>query len=453
MIASFLKNPRGWKRSTSCSLILVWAVMGGQTCLASENSLDPVLTSEGVRWISGPQKVSLGTLADIDVPQGYRLTDAKGAHAFLQSMNNPVPDGLVGILVPDSGKWWAVLEFTETGYLKNAAAQSINPATVLKAIQSQSNQQNNERKAEGMASVLSVAWEHSPSYDAQRHSLEWSLEAGTPSAKVVNHTAILLGRRGALEITAVQPYPVSSDSNPLEEVVQNINFKDGERYADYQAGDKTAEIGLSELIVDDKHPAASRRLIAASGGGSFVWMIWICSTLIGCVAVGGGALLRKRNGQPKSDGAVHTNGSNASVVPAAHSKNGSTNGAIARPAAQKNGGATARHGSLRRKKVFDYSKFYTNVMMELCSSSCVGVGAATNGRFNGVKNNRPDGANGTAAERSTASAERELIISQKNLIEEQKRLMQQQARLIEEQTAFLKRQSEIIVDQYPLKFG
>src|SRR2546425_8094335 len=75
---------------------------------------------QAIAWTSGPAQASLGTIAGLQVPAGYRFADAKGARAFLQAMRSPVPQGLAGILAPvDSGSWWVVFKFAELGYVKD----------------------------------------------------------------------------------------------------------------------------------------------------------------------------------------------------------------------------------------------------------------------------------------------------------------------------------------------
>ena len=254
-----LPRNSNWRKYLAIFCILpVLAVFWSQPCWGDPLSLTPVMPAPEVSWVVGPKQASLGTLADIEVPQGYRLTDEAGARILLERMKNPVPDGLIGILAPDSGKWWIVLTFTDVGYVKNADKERIDPAAVLKAVQKRSAMQNSERTEQGMASIVSVDWERPPVYDAERHSLEWALRAETQSSKVVNDTMLLLGRRGVLEIITVQPYEASSDSIPLQQLIKNITFKEGQRYADYENGEKTADVSLSQLIVDDKRPAGER---------------------------------------------------------------------------------------------------------------------------------------------------------------------------------------------------
>ena len=449
-----LPSSSNWRKLPVVFCILpVLAIFGGQRCSAQQLSLTPVKPSQEINWIIGPKKANLGSLADIDVPQGFRLTGEAGARTLLERMKNPLPDGLVGILAPDSGKWWVVLTFTDVGYLKNADQEHIDPAAVLKAVQKRSETQNAERTEQGMSSIVSVEWERQPVYDAENHSLEWAIQAATPSAKVINNSVLLLSRRGVLEIITVQPYGTAPDSVPLQQLVKNITIKDGQRYADYESGDKIADVTLSQLIVDNKRPTGGGDLMASAEGGI---VVWIYSGLAGGAMLIGGAVFYQRRRQRRMRNAVYAHGGQAIAATRAATGNGHGNGAssmgVKLPEIKV--GASESRDKLRRKKMFDYSKFYTHVVMELSSRSNMGTGLTPNGRLN---NHAPGTQEGTVNQ-AIASATLDLIASQKNLIEEQKSLMQQQTRLIEErrrlieeQNALLKRQSEMIENQYSLK--
>jgi uncharacterized membrane-anchored protein len=427
------------------------------------------MPSQEIAWIAGPKQASLGTLADIEVPQGYRLTGVAGARVLLERMKNPVPDGLIGILAPDSGKWWIVLTFTDVGYVRKADKESVDPAVVLNALRKQTEAQNKERAEQGMASIVSVDWERAPVYDAERHSLEWAVRAETQSSKVVNDTVLLLGRRGVLQIISVQPYEAASGSAvPLQQLMGNITFKEGQRYVDYEGSDKIADVNLAQLIVDDKHPAGSKNLMASSGAGVVVWVYYV---LAGCAVMIGGMLLYQKRRQPGVRSAIYANGTHSIAAAQASSGNGHGNGhgngsssVIARLEAPRSQSTSDHRGKLRRKKVFDYSKFYTHVVMELSSKSNTVAGPMLNGNgrsnHHAMANGHAIETNNGAAKQTIADATLDLIASQKNLIEEQKHLMQQQTKLIEErrnlieeQNALLKRQAEMIESQYSLKLG
>jgi len=456
MKACLLRNSNWRKYPAIFCLLAALVAFEIQPCWGDQLSLAPAMPPQNVWRIIGPSKASLGTIADVDVPQGYRLADETGARILLERMKNPVPDGLVGILAPESGKWWAILTYADIGYVKNADQERLDPAAVLKAVQKQSEMQNSERAEKGMTSIVSVNWERSPVYDAEAHSLEWALRAETQSSKVVNDTMLLLGRRGVLEIITVRPYEASSDSSPLQQLARNIAFKEGQRYTDYGNGDKIADVNLSQLIVNDKRAAEKKDLMASAGGGI---VVWVYSGLAGCAVVVAAMLLYQKVRQRRVRGAIYAHGGQAVAAARVSSGNGQGNSSgstSAKPVVQKGAGIPDDRSKLHRKKVFDYSKFYTHVVMELSSKSNSVVGPMLNGR---PSSSHPIATNNNGAVNQTiAEATLDLIVSQKNLIEEQKHLMQQQTRLIEErrklieeQNALLKRQAEMIESQYSLK--
>jgi uncharacterized membrane-anchored protein len=472
-----------WKRSATVCLIPVLAVLftfysQGQGRPASVGAAVP--SDPNILWATGPQQLSLGDYAYIDIPANYRMTDAHGARIILDSLNNPVPDNLIGILGDTAGKWWAVMEYSPKGFVKDA--EQINSAAVLKSLQS-------EMQANGQAKA-SLDWQSAPVYDPQMHSLSWSLQVQNASKKELSQTVVLLGRSGFVKITSYQPDPNASAS-ALKQLAASINFKDGERYADFQSGDQVARMGLSDLIVGE------RQTVVARTGHRFgsATAAWIYSGIIICVAVGGVVLLRKKKSSNHSRASRPVSVPASAAVakspvpqtmeakpsvpqPAAAVSNGHQNGAISAKVSEPKKQVKQFHRN-RRKKIFNYPKFYTNVMRELSLHS-YGTGhfvngkAGSNGHANGHKNGASNGhanghtngngnghangnANGSNGVNEAIKGEiAALIANQKNLIEEQKCLLEQQTKLIaekrwliEEQSAFLKGQAE---QQFPLKF-
>jgi hypothetical protein len=296
----------------------------------------------------------------------------------------------------------------------------------------------------------------------------------------------MLGRHGILQITAVQPYPFT-DAPFMKGLASDVAFKDGESYADYQKGDKIASIGLAEFVTGENEA----NMAANSHGFSGATAALVYAGLGACVLVGGLVVMMKRKKHhhrpARTSAPVAAAAPMASKSMASHASNGS-NGSSAHKNGQPAAPATAKvslnqgqrkhlkHNRNRRRKVFDYPKFYTNVMRELSLHS-YGPGVSMvngkkanghanghqNGHMNGNGNGHANGANGTnganggnGVNEAIKSEIGELIASQKNLIQEQKLLLEQQTRLIEEkrwlieeQTAFLKGQSD---QQFPLKF-
>ncbi len=228
-------------------LLSVYTVLLFQCCKADQPLSLSLISSDQaqVQWTSGPADASLGALADITIPKGYRFTDATGAALLLTRMNNPVPTGLVGILAPESGQWWAVLEYRDIGYLKDAAKTGMDTKAILQAISDRAQNQNEARRIHNLPLITSVNWALAPAFDANTHVLEWAVLAKTQSGQVVNHTMRLLGRQGILDATVVEAYQAGAalDLDSLRGLMKNISFKAGQRYADYQAGDQISGSG------------------------------------------------------------------------------------------------------------------------------------------------------------------------------------------------------------------
>jgi uncharacterized membrane-anchored protein len=453
MDASIFSNlQRFLKRSTVLWLVPVLTFFSTQSVLAQgQLPFTSELQTQGSKWISGPAKTSLSIFADLNIPEGYRFTDGEGARTFLKRMNNPVPSGLIGILAPNSGEWLAVLEFNEIGYVKDANANGMNFKAILKAIQERSEAQNKNHATVGAVNTASVTWESQPVYDEKNHSLEWAIRAETQSGKVINHTLVLLGCRGVLDVTMIRAYQGSSGLFPLKELAKNISFKDGQAYADYQKGDKVADVGLASLVVNDENPAASEDSNIGARGEPFSWVYYYYFYILGGgIVLVGGLLFFKKLLMRRRRTTVQTNRKHHSAATPEWSKNGNDlNGA------KLNG----LNGHIARKRrVSNFGQFYTNMILELSSNS-YSLGHMTQNGDSNISPLKPAlQLNGSESNPATATATLEFMAIQKNLIEEQRRLLQQQSKLIEEksqlieeQCRLLERQSDVMEKQFSLK--
>ena len=440
-----------------------------------------------VTWTSGPANASMGSLADIKIPKGFRFVDANGAKELLHRMKNPVPDGLVGILAPESGQWWAVLTYKNIGYVKDADKGQIDASTVLKAISDRAERQNEDRAIHGMPAITSVTWKLAPVFDAKAHTVEWAVQARTQTAVVINHTMRLLGRQGVLDATMVEPYQNGTDLTPLKDVMANISFKPGQRYTDYQKGDTVADIGLAGLIIGQDESVAAQKDAAVTASKRASGWSWYWYVGVGALA-GGSALLLRGALKRRHHKARH-------VLAASPASNGVSNGktfaqehaslTLSAPLALENGHEphnvkpvlevseakgevlkneserTARNGShhgrgARRKKIFDYHRFYTDTVLKLSSGSYTGIPNGTpkaNGRVNGHSLEKT-GVNQSQTQgnmdQTIVQAHLDLIANQRELIEEQKRLMIQQAKLIEEKSKLIAEKSQLLDRQTEL---
>jgi uncharacterized membrane-anchored protein len=476
-------------------LLPVFGAFSTQCCNAAQALSLTSPNQALIGWTSGPADASLGTLADIKISKGYRFTDAGGASDLLARMNNPIPQGLVGILAPESGQWWAVLTYKDIGYVKNADKDQIDAAGILKAISDRTQRQNEDRTIHNLPPINSVDWKYPPAFDAKTHTVEWAVQVKTQSAQIINHTMCLLGRQGVLDATVVEPFESGTDLAPLRELMKNISFKPGQLYKDYQKGDTVADIGLAGLIAGADDSMAPKNAVATAAKSAGVWG-WYGYVGIGVLA-GGGVLLLRGAFRRKARRALST----APAANAISNGNGIGNGEAFRtgraattlpgPGALGNGHATGdvkpgnvelgdikrkeeairtirkvavvRNGSnhrpgARRKKTFDYHRFYTDTVMKLSSGAYTEVSTSNgrtngNGRVNGHSSGQPIESQPPThgdANQALVQAHLDLIANQKELIEEQKRLMIQQAKLIDEKSKLIAEKSQLLDRQTEL---
>lgn len=416
------------KNSRIGVVLSILAISTAQLCWGDQ----PPADSAGAQPLeaSSPalnQKMNLGEYAQIEVPKGYRLFDAGAARVLLERMKNPVSPSLLGVLAPENGKWYAVLEFNEIGCVKDLNETEADSSAVLKAVQSKYDSQN-VPLGQGAARVLSISWQIEPKFDSDAHSLEWAFLAEGRSTKVVNHTIALFGRRGVLNVTTVQGYQeAQADAVPLNQVVKWISFKDGQTYADYQSSDKVAGGGLKELVMGNE-PSDTKQdeISTASAPRSVRWVYWGVG---GGAALGSGLLMlvMAKSRSRKSRSRSYTNGH-------------------AVPAVQSNG-ANGHQSAGRQRKMYNYSKFYSEMVMQVSGSGCGMPTPGGNGHSRSRNGTTPAAApvaEPVTPNQAIANANLELIACQKDLIEEQKNLMREQTRIIEEKAKLIKEYNQLM---------
>jgi len=341
---------------------------------------------------------------------------------------------------------------------------------------------------------------------------------------VLDYANRFLTRRGVLEARATVYKGGTVAVAWIQDLVAALNIKRGEGYQDFRAGDKTTSVGLATIakeipagsnVARSAVPAATARAGVENVGGMKAF--WIIIGALGCVGIVGGGLLARRlrysrgsqdgesteevpapvpteaaalvaasNGNGNGNGNGHPNGNGhanglklnghglkfgRSPKPARARGNG--NGAVA------NGNGNGNGKDMKRKRMFNYHKFYTEMVLQgpspvvadnysaydldLYTAAHVnGYGNNSNGNSqrnhgnngNGHSNGNVNGngnsgseSNGNGSNAMLTAAHNELIATQRGLIEEQKRLIQEQGRLIEEKAKLLAEKDRLIERQ------
>jgi uncharacterized membrane-anchored protein len=216
-----------------------------------------------IQWQDGPTQADLGTVAQIQVPNGFKFTGIDGTRKFEELLQNPVGGKEVGVIIPDlegkedaTGFWFILFEFDPIGYVKDGDQKDLNDqtiTTILNSIRAGTEAANQERQRRGWPTMSVVGWERQPFYDPATHNLVWGIrgssqEEGKPSFSI-NYNTRILGRKGVLSANlVVDPDKLNAVVPTYQKLVSGVSFKQGESYAEMRAGDKIAEYGLIGLI-------------------------------------------------------------------------------------------------------------------------------------------------------------------------------------------------------------
>jgi uncharacterized membrane-anchored protein len=199
-----------------------------------------------------------GGLATLNLPKTFRYLDPKETDVVLATWGNPPGNTTLGMLVPAgtsvfaAESWAVVIQYDEDGHVDDEDAAKIDYAKMLRDLQRQTRDDNDDRIQAGYPPVEVVGWAETPSYDSLTHKLYWAkdLRFGSSGGHTLNYNIRVLGRRGVLILNAVatmdQLQPVKSG---MANVITFVDFNEGHRYGDFVAGrDKVAEYGIAALI-------------------------------------------------------------------------------------------------------------------------------------------------------------------------------------------------------------
>ena len=214
-----------------------------------------------IPWQDGPTVGRLGSIAQITVPQGYRFAGQAGAIKLLELTQNPSSGHELGALVPNSKDdskdvWFVIFEFNETGYIKDDEKDKLDSAAILKSLQEGTEESNKVRKERGWQQFHVAGWNKPPFYNPRTNNLTWAIRGvadalgDQPQGESINYSLRILGRRGTMNVDLVlAPRQVDAVVPEFENLMSGFSYVEGQKYAEFRAGDKVAEYGLTALVV------------------------------------------------------------------------------------------------------------------------------------------------------------------------------------------------------------
>lgn len=256
-----------------CALIVV-----GQSKRRPSPTPTPASTwdsYEGVKWQKGSSVGDLGDIAQVKVPEGYIFANANDTRTIMEANQNPTNGRELGFVAPAGESWFAVFEFDDVGYVKDEDKDSLNANALLDSIKAGTEEGNKERTRRGWATMTITGWEQPPHYNEITHNLEWAVKATSEGVPIVNHNTRLLGRGGVMEVTLVtEPSELAATLPKFKTMLQGFEFKQGHRYAEFRAGDKTAAYGLTGLIV-----GGTAATLVKTGAFKWLWKVLVAGFL------------------------------------------------------------------------------------------------------------------------------------------------------------------------------
>ena len=236
---------------------------------------------EEIKWQKGPSVGDLGDTAQVKVPDGYVFADARDTRSIMEANHNPTTGREIGFVAADGENWFAVFEFSDVCYVKDDEKDSLDADALLSSIKDATAAGNQERMKRGWPTMTIVGWETPPRYNELSHNLEWAIRAQSEGEPVINHNTRLLGRGGVMEVTLVVDPSLLQETMPkFKAMLAGFDYKQGHKYAEFRAGDRTAAYGLTGLIVGGGTAA-----LVKTGAFKWIWKALVAAALaIGALA-------------------------------------------------------------------------------------------------------------------------------------------------------------------------
>ena len=223
-----------------------------------------------LNWQNGPKTQSILNKSTILLSKDLVFLNLVETDKYLSLTNNQ-PFGVEELLAPKDLQWQAYFSFEDVGYIKDD--DELDADELLKTAQETDIISNKYRKEQGWSPLITVGWEYPPRYNASERRLEWAyiLKVEDTGEFQINYYTRILGRNGVMGVQlATFPEDLNDSVNELSLVLKSFNYNPGERYSEYQKGDRVAEFGLAALIAGGAAAVASKKGLWAVIAGFLV---------------------------------------------------------------------------------------------------------------------------------------------------------------------------------------
>jgi uncharacterized membrane-anchored protein len=210
-----------------------------------------IAISLGASGASADSIFMLGDQGQINLPDGYEALDGPKTREMMRAIGEPISNQEVGFITPKEkdSDWSVYFEFNPIGYVKDDEKDSLDADAILKSFKEGTERSNAERRKNNSPEMQITGWHTKPMYNPSTKNLEWCIAASVEGRPLLNYNIRLLGREGVMEIILVTD-PASLDASlpKVRSLLAGYSYLPGKRYAEWKAGDKIAEYGLTALI-------------------------------------------------------------------------------------------------------------------------------------------------------------------------------------------------------------
>lgn len=246
-----------------------------------EGEVNPLATLD---WKAGPGSFNVAKLATIELSEGYDYLDAANTTRLMEMMENPT-SGQEFYAGPEDMRWFSVFEYDDTGHIEDN--ENIDPDDLLASLREGNKIGNKERRKRGWTEFKILGWQYEPFYDEEDNRLTWAILGESDGQPVINYNTRLLGRTGVMSVTLVSGVEtLDTDLAEFKGMLAGFDYNQGQRYAEYEPGDKLATYGLAALVTGGAAAA-----VVKSGAGKGI-MKAIVAGAVAVFAFLGGAIKR-----------------------------------------------------------------------------------------------------------------------------------------------------------------
>ncbi len=261
-------------------------------------------------------KISLDSIGEITVPEGYKYVDAEQSKYILTELWGN-PDGeCLGMLMPEksgvlsSDSYVFIIEYDPLGYVEDDDADDIDYEELLTSMKEDTKKESESREKGGFGTIELINWASKPFYDSDKKTLHWAKEYSFngDSIHTLNYNVRILGRKGVLVMNAVSAIDqLPNVQSNIDKVHSSFQFKDGMKYSDFDPDiDEVAAWTIGGLVAG--------KLLAKAG--ILALLLKNIKLILLAFGAGGAALYRWFTGKKKEETPVATNNNETTPPPA-----------------------------------------------------------------------------------------------------------------------------------------